>query len=119
VPQGSAVPNPGSITSDPEEIKKILFEFQSKLCAEPTSYVGFDPNFFAQTENIVSSIPKDEIGMPSSEQPPSISEVTDAIRSLVNHEASGLDMLFNECLKAGGDPLSASLTSLFQGSLAL
>jgi hypothetical protein len=32
VPLTSAVPNPGSVTSDPEEIKQILFEFQSGLC---------------------------------------------------------------------------------------
>jgi hypothetical protein len=97
-----AVPNPGSVTSDSEEIKQILFEFQSGLCKQSDSFEGFDPNFFAETLDITSNYPITEVGQPICESSPSFLEVKNSIDSLVNHKAAGLDLLFNECLKHGG-----------------
>jgi hypothetical protein len=115
VPPNSSVPNPGSLTSDPQEIKQILFEFQSGLCKASSDYEGFDPMFFADTLQTVSGYPSSEVGPGFCERAPTITEVNTAVDTLCNYKAAGLDLLFNECLKAGNLAMRESLTSLFTG----
>jgi hypothetical protein len=113
VPANSIVPNPGSVISDPSEIKQILYEFQSSLCKASTSYEDFDPLFFTDTVSTVASYPESKVGLPFCKLAPSLEEVETALKSLVNHKASGIDGLINEALKAGGPLIRNSLKLFF------
>ena len=113
VPSNSSLPSSGRVTSDPEEMKKILFEHHARLCQNPPPNPAFDASFEEETLAYVQSISTSEVGPPFCEQPPALAEVTAALKSAANHKASGLDTLFNESLKAGGALLSSSLTQLF------
>jgi hypothetical protein len=115
VPPNSSVPNPGSLTSDPQEIQQILFEFQSGLCKASSDYEGFDPMFFANTLQTVSDYPSSEVGPGFCERTPTTTEPNMAVDTLCNYKAAGLDLLFNECLKAGNLAMRESLTSLSTG----
>lgn len=114
VPLDSSLPSPGRATSDPEELKQILFEYHARLCKIPPPNSAFDTTFAADTLAYVHSISGTEVGPPFCELPPSLAEVTTALKSAENHKASGLDTLFNESLKAGGPVLTTSLTLLFR-----
>jgi hypothetical protein len=56
-----------------------------------------------------------EIGSSICESPPSFMEVKRSLDHLANHKAAGLDLLFNESLKHGGQALCQTLTTLFDG----
>jgi hypothetical protein len=113
VPKESLVPNAGSVTSSPADIKQILFEFHSNLCKDTHAYQGFDPNFLAKTNAIVASVSDQEVGKSNFKKRPLVEEIGLAIASMSNHKAAGLDKLFNECLKSVEKSISPSLVGLF------
>jgi hypothetical protein len=92
---------------------QILFEFHSNLCKDTHAYQRFEPNFLAGTNVVVASVSDHEVGKTNFEKPPSVEEIGQAIASMSNHKAAGLDKLFNECLKSAGKSISLSLVGLF------
>jgi hypothetical protein len=101
------------VTSNPAELKSILFDFHSKLGLNDPNNLAFNKLFYENIISRLNDINSTEAGLPFCEELVSFSEVKDCITLLENNKAQGLDLILNESLKYGGDPLVENLTNLF------
>lgn len=103
----------GVVTSKPEEIKHILFDFYSALGIHNPTDPNFDIAHLQSVEDAIKNVQSSESGPTFCETRISEDEVALAMSALKNHKASGLDNIPNEALKHGGEPLKSAMTILF------
>jgi hypothetical protein len=104
------------VTSDPAELKSILFDSHSELGLNDPNNLAFNRLFYENIISRLNDINCTEAGLPFCEKLVSFSEVKDCITLLENSKAQGLDIILNESLKYGGDPLVENITNLFNSS---
>jgi hypothetical protein len=104
---------PNDITSDPNIIKQLLFDYHSSLGQHNPDDPRFDKPFCQRIETDLSSVSTTEIGPAFCEQEMSTEEIKAALNKLENNKAAGMDCVQNEALKHGGDSLLESLRTLF------
>jgi hypothetical protein len=111
---GAVTPDgPNDITSDPNTIKQLLFDYHSSLGQHNSDDPRFDKAFCQRIETELSSVSPTEIGPAFCEQDMSTEEIKAALNKLENNKAAGMDCVQNEALKYGGDSLLESLQTLF------
>ena len=101
------------ITSEPDEIKQILFDFHSSLGRHDPNDSRFDRTHLDQVQSAVATVSDSEVGGVFCEIRITLLEIETALRSLENNKAPGLDSILNESLKYGGDMLVEALQVLF------
>jgi hypothetical protein len=104
---------PNDITSDPNTIKQLLFDYHSSLGQHNPDDPRFDKAFCQTIETELSSVFPTEIGPAFCEQEMSTEEIKAALNKLENNKAAGLNCVQNEALRHEGDPLSESLQTMF------
>jgi hypothetical protein len=110
---------PGTVTSNPNDIKQILYEFHSGLGHHNRLDRRFDTNHMTSIENEFDAVPISEVGPEFCEMDITNDEVLGSLTKLENNKAPGLDGILNEALKRGGDPMISALASLFNLILRL
>jgi hypothetical protein len=104
---------PNDITSDPNTIKQLLFDYHSSLGQHNPDDPRFDKAFCQRIETELSSVSLTKIGPAFCEQDMSTDEIKAALNKLENNKAARMDCVQNEALKYGGDSLPESLQTLF------
>jgi hypothetical protein len=91
-----------SITSDPAELKAILFDSHSKLGINDPDDCKFDKLFCECIVNKLTEIDPLDVGPTFCETSITIDGVSHIVSNLQNNKAQGLDLMLNEPLKYGG-----------------
>jgi hypothetical protein len=110
---------PGTVTSNPNDIKQILYEFHSGLGHHNRLDRRIDTNHMTSIENEVTAVPLSKVRPKFCEMDITNDEVLESLTKLENNKAPGLDGILNEALKRGGDPMISALASLFNLILRL
>jgi hypothetical protein len=106
---------PGTVTSNPNDKKQLLYEFHSGLGRHNRLDRRFDTNHMTAIENEVNAVPLSEVGPEYCEMDITYDEVLASLTKLEYNKAPGLDGILNEALKRGGDPMiSAQACFLIQ-----
>jgi hypothetical protein len=106
-------PHSRQATSQPDEVKQILFELHSSLGKEDPNTDKFDQPHYHTITSIIAAISPKEVGPNFCEEDISFGEIEDAISKAENHKACGMDQIHNEALKHGGDAIISALQALF------
>ena len=102
------------ITSDPVELRSILYDYHSQLCTqEDPADPNFNALFYHQIRNKIDLIADAQVGPPVCESPIQLKEIESVVASLANFKANGLDAIMNESLKYGGALMTKTLHTLF------
>jgi exonuclease III len=102
-------PHSRQATSQPDEVKQILFELHSSLGKEDPNTDKFEQPHYHTITSIIAAISPTEVGPNFCEKNISFAEIEDAISKAQNHKACGMDQIHNEALKHGGDAIIFAL----------
>jgi hypothetical protein len=103
----------GAATSDPNKIKKLLFELHSGMGKDDPNCDRFNIPHYFEVKSSIAAISSTEKGPEFCEKEISLEEIDAALAEAQNHKACGLDQIANEPLKYGADELSPALHIFF------